>query len=298
MRQANKRSSGALRMVLTVVLIVILAVSAYMIISQLLRERKEAKAFQDLIALIDNGDGGSQSTESTGTDPRPQDGAGESSGSGQDPAPGADSVSDTDAEPEGFHKYDLLYEQNHDMFGWVKIDGTKLDYPVMLTPDEPERYIRRAFDETYSSSGVPFMEEDCYEGCGNYIAYGHHMKNGTMFAALMEYANEEFWREHPVIHFDTIHEPGEYEVMSAFYGKVYNVDDTGVFRYYNYTDLTDEDTFNEYVSKVKKLSRYDTGVTAEYGDQLITLITCSYHTDEGRFVVVARKTAADSQASE
>lgn len=117
----------------------------------------------------------------------------------------------------------------------------------------------------------------------------NYMENGFMFAMLLEYAEEDFCKEHPVIRFDTLEKEGKYEAPAAFYGKAYRVKDKNVFRYYNYTDLTDPADFDEYLDFVAGASLYETGVTAEYGDQLLTLITCSYNTTDGRFVVVARE---------
>ena len=193
------------------------------------------------------------------------------------------------AAPVMLPEYATLYEENPDLFGWVQIEGTKLDYPVMYTPDEPEYYLRRAFDRSESISGVPFLDASWTEGCGNYLIYGHNMLSGAMFAALLSYAQSDFYEEHPIIRFDTLFDRGKYEVIAAFYSKVYDAGDQNVFRYYQYTDLSAPERFQEYMSQVKDAALYDTGVTAQYGDQLLTLSTCSYHTDNGRFAVVARK---------
>lgn len=192
-------------------------------------------------------------------------------------------------------EYAALYEENNDLFGWVQIPDTRLNYPVMYTPEDPEYYLRRAFDGSDSDSGVPFLDGDCTEHGGNYLIYGHNMNAGTMFALLPSYARQDFWEEHPVIRFDTLYERGDYAVMAAFYSQVYDVDAQGVFRYYQYTDLSSPERFREYVEQVKAAALYDTGITAEYGDQLLTLSTCNYHTGDGRFVVVARKQAQDGE---
>ena len=113
--------------------------------------------------------------------------------------------------------YEALKAQNPDFFGWISIEGTNIDYPVMFTPDDPEYYLRRAFDGSSSQSGVPFLAADCFEGGGNWLIYGHNMKNGSMFADLMSYAQEDFWQEHPLIRFDTLEQQGSYEVLAAFY---------------------------------------------------------------------------------
>ena len=105
----------------------------------------------------------------------------------------------------------------------------------------------------------------------------------------------EFYKEHPVIRFTTKENDGEYEIISAFKSKVFNKSDTNVFRYYNFMNAETEAEYNEFVENSKKASLYDIEATAEYGDELITLITCSYHTTDGRFVIVARKEENDNK---
>lgn len=201
-------------------------------------------------------------------------------------------VSEKDTFQPTESKYKGVSEQNPDFFGWILIPDTKINYPVMYTLDDPEYYLYRAFDKSESSSGTPFMDGNCFYNCGNYSIFGHNMNSGTMFAGLLKYKDENYYKNHSKIYFDTLKDLGEYEVMAAFYSKAYDEADTDVFRYYNYTNLLDEDTFDEYINKVKSSALYDTGVDARYGDQLITLSTCSYHTDNGRFVVVARQTSS------
>ncbi len=136
-------------------------------------------------------------------------------------------------------QYLPLYERNPDFFGWLSIEGIDIDYPVMYTPDDSEHYLRRAFDGSYSGSGVPFVDGNCPADGSYYLIYGHHMNNGTMFGQLPEYQDEEFCKEHPVICFDTLYEKREYVVMAAFFSRIYGKDEQGVFRYYEYFDLSD-----------------------------------------------------------
>ena len=191
-------------------------------------------------------------------------------------------------------KYVALYQKNRDIIGWLTIDGTKMDYPVMQTQKEPEYYLRRNFDKKYSISGVPFMDakSDIFIPTANWMIYGHNMKDGTMFHDLLDYKDNEFYQEHKTIKFDTIYKGGqaEYQVVAAFYTQIYPKDKK-VFKYYNYAGITGRKQFDEYIKGVKDLSRYDTGVDAKYGDQLITLSTCSYHVPDklGRFAVVAKR---------
>lgn len=175
------------------------------------------------------------------------------------------------------------------MAGWIEIEETKLSYPVMYTPDDVEYYLRRAFDETDSIAGTPFIGYDCLlePRSDNLLIYGHNMKNGTMFTTILSYKDKTFWEKHPIIKFDTLYEENQYEIMATFYVTA-NVGN-GHFEFYNFTNAESEEEFNKFIDTCKELSLYDTGITAKYGDDLITLSTCSYHSTNGRFVVVARK---------
>lgn len=196
--------------------------------------------------------------------------------------------SPTSSAPAILEQYRALHEQNPDMAGWIKIDGTPIDYPVMYTSDD--FYLAHGFDGTESKSGVPFIDARCsIDSFGtNTIIYGHHMKDGTMFAGLMEYEDEGFYEAHPTIRFDTLYAQQEYEIIAAFESRIYRKSDT-VFKHYNFLNAGRQADFDEYIANIKALSLYDTGTTATFGDELITLVTCAYHTENGQFVVVARK---------
>ncbi len=196
-------------------------------------------------------------------------------------------------------KYDPLYEKNKDFFGWLKIEGTKIDYPVMYRAGDNEYYLHHDFYGDYSESGMLFIDGDCPFDSNYYLIYGHHMHNGSMFGKLPDYADYEFYKKHKTIYFDTRFERRDYEVCAAFYAQVYDVkDEAGRFCYYNYKNLSSKETFEEYVAKVREISVYDTGVIPKFGDELITLTTCNYHTEDGRFVVVARKVKEEKKTPE
>ncbi len=110
-----------------------------------------------------------------------------------------------------------------------------------------------------------------------------------MFEDLIKYKDESFYKEHTKIRFTTLIEDSEYEILSAFKSRVYYKDETNVFRYYYFVNARDEREYNQYVSNAKKASLYDTGVTAEYGEQLLTLSTCDYEVVNGRFAIVAKR---------
>ena len=119
--------------------------------------------------------------------------------------------------PTSYQKYLPIYEQNDDFIAWVKIDGTKIDYPVMQTADDPNFYLKHAFDKTYSDYGVPYIQENCLiDNCDNIVVYGHNMNNGSMLADLCKYEDEEFYKEHKYIQFDTLLDYGRYEIVAVF----------------------------------------------------------------------------------
>lgn len=189
-------------------------------------------------------------------------------------------------EMTAFDKYADVYAQNSDLVGWVSIPGTRIDYPVMQTKDNPDFYLKHAFDKSYSSYGVPYVQENCDIGISdNLILYGHHMNNGSMFSDLCKYESEDFYQEHKIIHFDTLESFGEYEVIAAFKTVAYSQEG---FKYYRFVRAESAEQFDEYIAECKELALYDTGVTAEYGDKLITLSTCEYSRTNGRMVVLAK----------
>lgn len=189
-----------------------------------------------------------------------------------------------------------LYEENSDVIGWVRIADTKLDYPVMFTPEDEEKYIRTSFDGKFSIAGVPFIDKDCSldPRSDNIIIYGHNMYNGTAFHTLLKYDQKTFWEKHPTFTFSTLYEEKEYEIVSCFYDRVYLTTESA-FRFYRFVDAEDEEDFDHAIEQFKKKGLYDTGVTAEYGDNLVTLVTCAYHVDNGRFVVVGREITEDTR---
>lgn len=191
--------------------------------------------------------------------------------------------------PDILDEYVALYNKNKSLIGWIKIADTVIDYPVMQTEDN-EYYLKHNFNQESDANGCIFMDASCdvILGNDNWILYGHHMKNGKMFSCLSSYANYDWYEKHKTIEFDTIYEKGTYEVMYAFRSKIYNTDEI-VFKYYQFIDASSEEEFISNMEEMDKLSLIDTGVTASYGDRLLTLSTCDYQESNGRFVVVAKK---------
>ena len=194
---------------------------------------------------------------------------------------------------EVLDEYKSLVKENKKLIGWVKIDDTNIDYPVMQTTDN-EYYLTHNMNQENDRNGAIFLDKDCdvLKPSTNYIIYGHHMRSGKMFGGLDKYEKESYYKDHPYIQFDTIYEKGFYEVMYVFRSRVYREDEI-VFKYYQFIDANSEQEFDSYMDEMAAISLYDTGVTAQYGDQLLTLSTCDYQEKNGRFVVVAKKIAKE-----
>lgn len=109
----------------------------------------------------------------------------------QQKPPAQDAIQENEQAPS-LPAYESLHERNPDYWGWLRIEGTQIDYPVMYTPEEPEKYLHRDFDGNPSARGVPFLDASCTGNCGNYLLYGHHMKDGTMFGTLSAYAKADY----------------------------------------------------------------------------------------------------------
>ncbi len=194
-----------------------------------------------------------------------------------------------EVELEVLEEYQTLYNKNKRLIGWLKIDDTKIDYPVMQTINN-EYYLDHNFNQEYDKNGSLFLDKDCdvVHRNTNLIIYGHHMKSGKMFGNLNSYSSKEYGEKHSLIQFDTIYEKGTYEVMYVFRSRIYNEDEV-VFKYYQFFDAASATEFDSYMQEMAALSLYDTGVTASYGDELLTLSTCDSSETDGRFVVVARR---------
>ena len=185
-------------------------------------------------------------------------------------------------------EYVELFKLNPDLVGWILIPGTEINYPVMQTPEWVNYYLYRDFYGQDSKHGSLYVDEmaNVKRPSANLTIYGHKMKDGSMFAGLLDYKDEAFYKANPYIDFNTIYKNGTYEILSVFITTA----NEGGFPYHLFVDGTEEE-FNAFVAKCKELSLYDTGVDAEYGDKLITLSTCEHNVSNGRFVVVAKKIA-------
>ena len=187
-----------------------------------------------------------------------------------------------------------LYLENPDMVGWIQIEGTSIDYPVMQTPADPNYYLKHDFEKRYTDYGCPFMQADCdaIAPSDNLIIYGHNMKDGSMFADLAKYRSKDFRQAHKIVRFDTALGSSAYEIFAVIHTTV-QADAADAFPFYRFVDAAAPEEFADYVSACKARALYDTGIFAEYGDKLLTLSTCDNITDNGRLLVIAKQTETE-----
>lgn len=228
-------------------MIVIIVVSCVLIIVTLVRSNREKQEFEELSALV-------QTEEIT-------DSAGEET-----------AIFTRDLSP--------LFEQNNDCVGWIYIADTAIDYPVMHTPEEPEKYLHLNFEGKYSYAGVPFLQGADRLDSDHLLIYGHNMKNGTMFADLKKYRDYAYYATHPVIEWETA---GGLQVFSVFAVVRLNNDDD----WYSFMDAADKAEFDEQVNRMVESSLYGIGIVPQYGQQILTLSTCYGKSKSDRLIVTA-----------
>ena len=186
-------------------------------------------------------------------------------------------------------RYRALYEKNPDLIGWLRIDGTDIDLPVVQTPGDNEYYLRRGFDRFYAVGGTLFLDERCSVSAdaptANWLIYGHNMHDGSMFGQLVRYRDEDFYKAHPTFTFDTLYEGGTWQVVAA----VDTALGADTLPYYTFFDADTKLDWQHRVRAITEKALYDTGVMPEYGAQLLTLSTCGdTHPDtDARFALLA-----------
>lgn len=255
-----------LRIVLIVLLLAVFLVSGYRLADYFIKSQRQSSTFDtlaDMVAAAPVATVPVQPTEPTEPD---------------ESAPAT--------VPQPLPEYVEVSELNPHMVGWMRIDDTKINYPVMHTPDTPDYYLHTDFYGNYSIHGCLYAEESCDINLpsDNITIYGHHMGDGSMFAGLMKYKNKSYWEDHRYIVFDTLTEHHTYEIFAVL---TTTASKGKGFAYHQFIDAQTPEEFEEYIRDCGKLSLYDTGITPSYGDKLITLSTCEYSQKNGRLVVVA-----------
>lgn len=207
----------------------------------------------------------------------------------QEPLPTHVAVTDPDTGEERIvlREYAPLYERNRDFVGWIHIDGTQIDYPVMQSAVK-DYYLHRNFDKKRANHGSIYVWEwaDVFTPSDNVTMFGHRMNDKTMFYELLSYEQESFWQEHPTFRFSTLAEHYDYEIFAAF--RTSGTGGEGM-AYHTFVNAVDQQEFDAFISECKQLSFYDTGITPQYGDKLVTLSTCDYALSNGRMVIVGRR---------
>lgn len=179
-----------------------------------------------------------------------------------------------------------LFAENSDCIGWICIPGTAVNYPVMHTPDNPQKYLRKNFYGEYSQSGVPFLDGRCTADSDNLILFGHNMKNGTMFSDVTGYAQKDYAAEHSVIEYETAAGPERYTVYAAVSVKKTDA-------WYDFIDCSDKESFEKTLSAISARARYTTEAVPQHGDRLLTLSTCYGKSKDDRLIVIAARQSSN-----
>ncbi len=192
--------------------------------------------------------------------------------------------------PTILEKFRVLYHENPDFAGWLKIGGTKIDYPVMSRAGDNNYYLDKNFTHQKDKNGLLILDyrSDVLAEKQNIIIYGHNMRTGVMFGTLKQYKDKNFCEAHPTIQFDSLYEEGEYQVVAALLSEV-AYEDEDVFRYYDAIDISTEESFQAFKNNIYQNAIYTIGDELQYGDSCLVLSTCDNYKEDGRFVVVAKK---------
>ncbi len=189
-----------------------------------------------------------------------------------------------------------LMSVNPDTVGYIRIDGTEVDLPIVQASDN-DKYLKTAFDGSSNKAGSIFLDYRCKLGwrdrSDNIVLYGHNQRDRTMFGSLKDYKHDlEHYRQHPVITLNSNYESDTYKIFAYFVveAEASQTYDGKLFDYHNYIDLSDRDTYDRYMENVMLRSQIVTSVDTRYGDEFLTLSTCSNEFEPSRFVIIARKT--------
>ena len=233
--------------IITILLIGLVLISSYLIFKEKKQNEKQENTFEDLIEIVEE-----------------------------------------NIENQEDRKIDInkLYEENKDIVGWLKIDNTTINYPIMQNINDPNYYLRRDFYKNYSSYGTPYMAKQCNLNSDNIVIYGHHMKNNKMFGELEKYKSKDFYNNHKIITFTTLEKEYSYEIFAVFKTTVYT---KNTFRYYENINFENKKMYNDFINICKDKSLYQTGIEIKDKEKLITLSTCEYSNKNSRLVIVARK---------
>ncbi|MCR5784036.1 MAG: class B sortase [Eubacterium sp.] len=182
-----------------------------------------------------------------------------------------------------------LVEKYPSMYGWLTIDDTKIDYPVMQSPDS-EYYLDHDYTGEESLEGAVFADPAAtFYPLDNYIVlYGHNMKSGNIFGGLSKYESQSYEQTHSTITFSTRYETNTYKIVSVIKTQIPD-EETVSFRYYNMFGYSTPEEFAQIKAFVEDERLYDTGEKITFGDEILVLSTCEYTQENGRLVIVSVK---------
>ncbi|MBQ9298838.1 MAG: class B sortase [Clostridia bacterium] len=255
--------------IILLLLIVILAISSCFFIKEIAENKKEIEIYEELQEIVQEEENLTHEDDHTGI---------------------LKNETSNKSNEKSSNNYNLenISKINTDVIGWIKIEGTNINYPVMQNGNY---YLHRNIYKSYSKHGTPYLAEYCdFRKSDNLIIYGHNMKDGSMFSKLTNYDNYKFYQEHKYIDFYTL-EAGEtikntYEIAVVLKTTAYS---DNSFKYYNYINFSSAEELNAFIEKSRELELYNTGLKISYGDKLLTLSTCEYSQENGRIVVIAKK---------
>ena len=185
-------------------------------------------------------------------------------------------------------QYAALHAQNPDFFGWIRIGGTKVNYPVMFSPHEPERYLHRDFYGEKAKYGVPFVDGATdVEHSRNLLIHGHNAKSGILFGDLDKFLNKSFFEKHRYIHFDTLYEERVYEIVAVCKTSVQK-GGGNTFLYHYYNNIWDMNTLRRYLDLASSAAAFFMPHMMNEGNEVLTLSTCAYHEKDARLIIVGR----------
>ena len=259
--------------VVVILLLIVFSVSAFMVGRYVINSKEQQRLNEELAQLA--------TSTTAATEP-----ATEPSTEAATTEPPTETTQETEPpEPTMIAAYEELYSRNNDMVGWLQIDGTNLNNPVVQTPGDNQYYLKRDFNKNYSEWGTVYAwgSADLQRPSDNVTLFGHTMKDGSMFSVLHNYTSRDFWEGNKLIFFNTLTGYHTYKVFAVFKVSA----NIGNFAYHQFVDANNAQEFDDFVSTCKAMSFYDTGITPVYGDKLLTLSTCEYSLDNGRLVVCA-----------
>lgn len=198
-----------------------------------------------------------------------------------------ESETESERTPEVLPEYSMIKKQYPEFIGWIYIDDTQIDLPVMQTTDNAY-YLDKDANGEANVNGTLFLDcrNDFEKPSTNLIIYGHNMKSGAMFGGLKQYLEESYLLTHDKIQFDTIYEKQMYQIVAVCLS---DVGDEGAYRYYNFIEAESADDFHAFLANIRGCAVYDRTQDVTESDKLLTLSTCNNYVEDGRLFVVAKK---------